>query len=182
MQLRNTYFILRHGESRSNKERFVSSWPEKKYNPLTLKGRKQVKQVIKKLKNIDLIFSSDLLRTKQTAEIIAKELDLKINFDKRLREIDTGDLNSKSAKEWYEYFGNKDRARKRPVNGENRKDVMNRINNFLKSINKKYKNKRILIIGHGDILISFHGIAKSLSVKKTFNLFNEFKNAELRKL
>jgi bisphosphoglycerate-dependent phosphoglycerate mutase len=46
MKLRNNYFILRHGEARSNKEQFVSSWPEKAHNPLTEKGIEQVKKIV----------------------------------------------------------------------------------------------------------------------------------------
>ena len=42
--MNNTYFILRHGKARSNKEQFVSSWPEKVHNPLTQKGRQQIKK------------------------------------------------------------------------------------------------------------------------------------------
>ncbi len=85
MKLLNNYFILRHGEARSNRDGFLSSWPEKKHNPVTEKGKKQIQKVIPKLKKekIDLIFSSDLLRTKQTAQMVAKELGLKINFNTR---------------------------------------------------------------------------------------------------
>jgi len=179
----NQYFILRHGQARSNKYDFVSSWPEKGYNPLTRDGKKQVKQVIKKLKreNIDLIFSSDVLRAKSTAEIIGKSLNLKINFDKRLREINTGDLNGSSIEKWYGYFGNSNRFEKRPPNGENLTDVFNRAKGFLDDIDNKYKEKNILIVSHGDLLVSFQGISKNLFAEKSF-LIKGQKTGELRKL
>ena len=65
MKLNNTYFLLRHGEAHSNRDDFVSSWPEKIYNPITSEGKKQIQKIIPALKKekIELIFSSDLLRT-----------------------------------------------------------------------------------------------------------------------
>ena len=180
----NNYFILRHGEARSNKEKFVSSWPEKRKNPLTEKGRKQVKQIITKIKkeNVDLIFSSDLLRTKQTAEIVAKELGLKINFDKRLREHDTGELNGKSMEEWYKYRVI-DSFNKKAPNGESFSDIKKRVDDFLSDIEKKYKDKDILIIAHGNVLIVFQAAIKNLSGQEMLDDKKalELKNAELRK-
>ena len=82
---------------------------EKFINSITKKGQGQVKGSLKKLKNkqVDFIFSSDLLRTKQTAKIVAKTLNsmsefdkssttfkrLKVVLDKRLREISFGSFN-----------------------------------------------------------------------------------------
>ena len=82
----NQYFILRHGQSIKNKKRISAGWPEVFYSPLIKKGERRIKEVAKKLKKkkINLIFSSDLLRAKQTALIVGKELKLKRRFDKRL--------------------------------------------------------------------------------------------------
>ncbi|MBX4200650.1 histidine phosphatase family protein, partial [Candidatus Parcubacteria bacterium] len=89
MKLNNTYYLLRHGQAISNVENIVSSWPELFENPLTEKGRGQVEEAAKKLqgKQIDIIISSDILRTKETAQIVAKTLGLPIEFDPRLREV-----------------------------------------------------------------------------------------------
>jgi len=187
MKLLNNYFILRHGESISNKENFVGSWPEKRYDPLTKKGEKQIHNIAKKLKKekIDLIFSSDLLRTKQTSQITAQELNLKINFDKRLREINTGILNQKSIKQWKNYFSNKaEKFTKRPPKGENRQDVQKRLKSFIKDIDQKYKNKNILIVGHQAPLALFWGIIKNLSKKTLIKNWEKLKinNGELVKL
>jgi len=165
MKTNNTYFLLRHGEARSNKDDFVSSWPEKKYNPITLEGKKQIQKIIPVLKKekIDLIFSSDLLRTAQTAKMVAKNLCLKINFDKRLREISFGVLNGKKEEEWDIFFGTRlNRFVKRPLNGENYRDIRKRLVRFLREVEKKYENKNILIISHGAILFSLQVIIMGL--------------------
>jgi len=187
MKLNNTYFILRHGQSISNKCHFVSCWPERRYNPLTAEGKKQIEKLIPilKKKKIDLIFSSDLLRTKQTAEIIANSLGIKINFDKRLREMEFGVFNGKSEEKWKEFFrdGLKRFVKKLPK-GENYRDVRKRTAKFFEVINKKYKNKRILIISHGALLFSLQTIAKGLGEageKKDGKRF-KLKNGELKKL
>lgn len=184
--MNNTYFILRHGKAKSNKEQFVSSWPEKTYNPLIEKGRKQLKKIIPRLKreNIDLIFSSDLLRCRQTAKLVAKELDLKIKFDKRLREHNFGIFNGASVRKWINFMISHNRFRVRPQKGENWTDIKKRARSFLKEIEKKYRDKRILIISHGDVLLSFHWIIKTLSNKQVLKNRNKIRlNAgELRKL
>ena len=169
MKLSNNYFILRHGEAVSNKREFCSSCPEKFKNPITKKGKKQIQKIIPRSKKdkIDLIFSSSLLRCEQTAKIIATELGLKINFDKRLREINLGIFNGKSVKEWNDYFKNRaEKFTKRAPGAENRRDIKKRLMDFIKDINKKYKNKNILIVSHEDILIILQGAVKGFSEKE----------------
>lgn len=101
MELNNKYYILRHGEAMSNVKNIVSSWPEKLINPLTAKGKKQIKKAAQRLKgkHIDSIFASDLLRAKQTAEIVRQKLKIKPKFNKKLREVGFGDLNSRPTEE-----------------------------------------------------------------------------------
>jgi len=187
MKLRNTYFLLRHGEAMSNKYNFVSCWPEKTYNPLTIKGANRIKCVARHLKKekIDLIFSSDVLRTKQSAKIIAKKLGLKIKFEKKLRESKFGRFNGKSGKEWKRFL---DTIRLRPPKKshkeENYQDVRKRAEKFIKGIDQEYKNKKILIISHGAVLFSLDAILKNIDWKKerTYEKKLKFKNGELRKI
>ena len=63
----------------------------------------QAKKLIKQIKNkggVDLIFASDLLRTKHTAEIIGEALNVPVSFDKRLREYNFGEYNGRSPKDF----------------------------------------------------------------------------------
>lgn len=187
MKLNNTYFLLRHGEAKSNTEKFVSSWPEKVHNPLTEKGRKRIEEISGKIKKkkIDFIFSSDLLRTKQSAEIIARKIGPKINFDKRLREIDMGIYNAKKEQSWNDFFKtNFKKFARRPKNGENYRDVKKRAAEFIKEINKKHKNKNILIISHGCVLFSLQAFVKNLTEKQEMRFKKELilKTGELREL
>ena len=77
---KNKYYILRHGETiyQTEKKKMMYPWPESEPVLLTKNGLSQIKKVAKSLKNkkIDLIYSSDASRTRQTAEIVARELEI----------------------------------------------------------------------------------------------------------
>ncbi|MBU3918422.1 class I tRNA ligase family protein, partial [Patescibacteria group bacterium] len=156
----NKYFLLRHGEAKSNVEEFFSGYPELKENPLSKKGKLQVEKSTQELKSkkIDIIISSDIQRAKKTSEIIGKELGIKPLFDQRLREVDFGDFNGKLVKEKDKLFNPhnnlaqedliKLRFEKPFPNGENWADIRLRMLGFVKDIDRKYKNKNILIVSH----------------------------------
>jgi len=182
---------MRHGEALLNIKGIVCCWPEKIRCPLTRQGRRQVKIQAKKLKrkqschSIDLIFSSDLLRTQQTAEIVGKELRLKPKYDKRLREFNLGIFNGKPLKEANEFFGKRIRKfRIRAPKAENYTDLKKRMYNFLKDIDKKYSGKTILIISHEAPLTMLVGVVRNLSNQGilTYRKKSKLKTGEFRKL
>jgi len=187
MKLNNTYYILRHGEAVSNVKGFVSSWPEKNINPLTEVGTNQAKAVAREImsKNIELIFSSDVLRAKQTAEIIASRLKKKIKFDKRLREIDFGIFNSKPIADFIGHFASrKKRIKEKAPQGESYEDILKRIESFLRDIEKKYSNKKILIVSHQAPLFVLEGLFLGFSLEQSIDFFTDEKllsNCELKK-
>ncbi|MEK7061644.1 MAG: histidine phosphatase family protein [Patescibacteria group bacterium] len=151
MKLNNKYYILRHGEALSNVREIASSWPETFDNPLTGLGREMVKVAAEEIskKKIDLIFASDLLRTKETAQIVSEKLNLPVNFDTRLREIDFGSFNGKLVEESENYFKDESHRIKQAMpGGENYEQLAERISNFFESIEKEYNDKTILIITH----------------------------------
>lgn len=173
MKLNNKYYILRHGEALSNARNIVSCWPEKFKNPLTLEGRKMAEDAAKKLKNkkIDLIFTSPLLRAKETAEIVNKALKIKIRIDKRLKEICFGIFNSKASAEFEECFENtEERINNGAPRGESYKDVLERMIDFLKTTERKYKKKNILIVSHQAPLFLLEGYIKDFSLSETVKI------------
>ncbi|MEX1014498.1 MAG: class I tRNA ligase family protein [Candidatus Paceibacterota bacterium] len=186
----NNFFLMRHGESTSNTTETVSSKlkTSEKFN-LTEKGIKQVKESIKELKKkkIDLIYASDFARTKQTAEIIGKELGIKVKFDKRIRENDTGIFDGRSYKEYHDFFSSfKDKLNKRPPNGENLRDVSKRVGDFILDLEKQNKDKNILIVSHeyplwiAETIMSGWGEEEAINIKKSDD--NLFSLAKLKKV
>ena len=170
MKFRNKYYIMRHGQAISNIRDVVSCWPEKFKNPLTKTGIAAIKESAKKLddKNINLIFASPLLRTKQTAEIVGKRLKIKVKLDKRLREIDFGVFNSKPVDDVWNFFnGEKERIKKNMPKGEKYPEILKRMYDFIKSTDKKYKGKNILVVSHEGTLFLLEGKLKGFSLEKT---------------
>ena len=170
----NTYFLLRHGETiyqtDFKKLTYPTSNPKLEKPPigLTKKGKEEITTLFHKIKKlkIDLIFCSDLQRAKETAEIVAKELDLEIIFDRRLRDVNLGVFHGKPKEEFFRAFPApemKERFYKKLKNGESWLDVRERVLKFVREIDKKYKGKKILIISHGDPLWLLEGIEKGSS-------------------
>jgi len=166
----NSYFLFRHGHSLRQVKNVTNCWPERHPFPLTKKGIKEVKNSAQKIKKykIDLIFSSDLLRTKQTAEIISKETGAKIIFDKRLREYNVGIFNGKNPKLIWNYLiQSKNIILTKPKGGESLLDIRKRLISFIKEVNKKYQDKKIVIVSHEFPLTILESILKGWSLEKT---------------
>ncbi|MBI5401693.1 class I tRNA ligase family protein, partial [Candidatus Wolfebacteria bacterium] len=188
----NKYFVLRHGESENNVKNIVNSNIKHNHFHLTEKGRKQVLVAAKKHKNkkIDIIFSSDFERTKETAEIFADEIGLsksKIIYDKRLREVNTGIFDGRNPQDYHDYFTSfEEKFYKAPPEGENLNELKNRMADFLYNIDAKYKNKNILIISHEYPIWQMTAAAQGANVKKTLAFKNSrkdfIKTAEVREL
>lgn len=197
MKLKNRYFISRHSESLKNVKGFQSSWPEKIRVPLTERGKKQAMEVARKIraKKADLIFCSDLLRTKQTAEIVGREIGLKPVPDKRLREVGLGIFNGKPSSQFVSFWNQGKRTSplehygrrfKLPLpGGETYKEVELRLTSFMKEMEKKYRGKNILVVSHKRSLTLLEKVVKSYSLKKFVKIIlgkKEIKIDELRKL
>lgn len=166
----NKLFLIRHAEAENNVSEILSSWPEKAEYHLTEKGKEQAKKMAEFLKkeNIDLIFSSPVTRTKETAEIIAKKLDIEVIFNERLREIGYGDLEGKAYRDFERQYPRESRIEKTEHGIETGNQIKERLENFLEEINKKYKNKNIVVVSHGDPIQIFYGITQNLSLINSF--------------
>jgi broad specificity phosphatase PhoE len=171
-ELKNEYFILRHGQTTHQTERshIVYYWPEDKPPAsLTKEGQEQIKKRAEYLKdkNIDLIFTSDVLRTRETAEIIAKELGLEVKHDTRLRDINWGIYQGKPMKEaWSFYKRMEEKFTEPPPEGESWEQARERMIDFLKEVDGNYEGKNILIVSHGDPLWLLEGWVRDLSNKE----------------
>lgn len=149
----NTYFVMRHGESEHNLKSIATKDDSTFSSSLTENGRAQATAGAANLKDagITKIFASPLMRTCETATIVADVLDFPatdIHTDDRLREFDFGDFNGKALKEFVIYrdtCGYTDRI----PGGESYQDVKNRFGSFMYELEQKYSNENILIVTHG---------------------------------
>jgi broad specificity phosphatase PhoE len=188
MKLRNKYYIMRHGQAKSNVLRLCSNWPEQFNNPLTTIGKKAIKASAESLKNknINLIFNSPLKRTKMSAEITGKILKITPRPDKRLMEIDFGDYNNHHLEGmWSAFKQEEERIHKGADGGETYTEVLNRMMDFLRETDEKYAGKNILVISHEGPLFLLQGKVMGLTIKETIEKFPPEKRihkAEIRQL
>ncbi|MCX6756651.1 MAG: class I tRNA ligase family protein [Candidatus Nomurabacteria bacterium] len=185
---KNTYYVMRHGESFSNINNVIDVGSDKN-NHLTEKGVNQVegqRDFIKDL-NIDLIFSSPVLRAKETAEIVKGEKE--IIFEDRLRESSDGVYDGKDVSTLEREVG-KDYLNfdYKIEGGESHQEIMNRVMNLIMDCEKNYTNKNILFVTHGGPARMMFAGAEIITEEqvingdqvKSGNLYLD--NAEIRKV
>lgn len=94
------FVFLRHGESIGNVE---SRWQGQADYPLTEKGRAQVRSLAERWKSegvqFDLAVTSTLIRARETAEIVASALDVKVEYDPIWMERHVGEMAGLTAEE-----------------------------------------------------------------------------------
>ncbi|MDD3032713.1 MAG: histidine phosphatase family protein [Candidatus Pacebacteria bacterium] len=187
--LNNTYYLLRHGRNihQTELKEICYGWPDdKKPCELDEVGIKEVTASGIKLKdkNIDLIYSSDILRTKQTAEIVASIIGIeKIIYNVKLRDLNWGVFAGGPKKTALDFYQNRSRMEDRPENGESWGDLQKRVSEFLKEVDGKNKNKNILLISHGDAILLLEAWLHDWSLEEILEKRKEMiKTGELRKL
>ncbi|NGP43824.1 histidine phosphatase family protein [Bacillaceae bacterium SIJ1] len=142
--------FVRHGNTDWNVKKRAQGHSS---NPLNRTGFQQADAVAKRLANEhwDVLVSSDLLRAKQTAEIIASYINLPILYDQRLRERDRGDIEGTIEEERIERWG-KD-WRRLGLWQESYAALQVRGREFVEDIESRFQGKSILVVTHGRLLI-----------------------------
>jgi len=152
-----TIYFLRHGYAESNHEHVNRCVKEKDDVHLMPEGKKQIKQAAKKLKGkIDIIITSDFLRTQETAQIVADTTTCEVIVDTRLRELLYPTFGGKSNEPIFKDFPyHWMRWQQAPERGETLASVSRRMTEAVIDRLQQYKDKRILIVSHGDPIWAF---------------------------
>ena len=186
----NQYWFMRHGESENNLLDTISCSLDSVHG-LTEKGKEQAKESALKLKEekIDIIISSPLKRTKETAVIVSEILGKKeedIIFDERLREMMLLSRDGQSWSEYHKEFPNNEENFCHHEEGDESFYLLKkRVMDFLDEIENKYKDKKILFVTHGGLAWLAGVGSLGLNVKEIVDQIktNEFfKNGEFRKV
>jgi len=149
-----TLYLVRHGLSTWNEQNRIQG----NHNPRLAKtGKMQARRLARQLKqeNISLIYSSHLLRCKETAQIIQKTLKVPLYYDKELREINLGDWEGKTPQQVNRFFKN---GYQKWVETPSRVRIPGAepVGTFRKRVLKTFQKFFQLPI-HGNVLIVSHG-------------------------
>lgn len=194
----NTYFVMRHGGTEGNKKEIIS-YKDEASDALTQEGKEQVAKAAQELKDvsIDLIIASPFARTRETAEIVAREIGLHakdIVFDPRIKEINPGEYDGRL---WADYHENMSRPggdwfERQIPGGESLAEAGKRVAEALYDIEQTYKGKKILLVTHGGpawLMYVATGLYRpeNRDYKKAdthvfVKEFKRFNNAEVREL
>jgi glycerol-3-phosphate cytidylyltransferase len=145
--MNNEYVFVRHGQTYLNKNGIMHG----QYDiPLNYTGVEQAKKVSTELavEHFDLCFCSPLKRAKSTAfSILTRHKNTSIEFDDRLMELSKGLLEGKHLNS-EKLLKDEDQKFLRKFKIESKKEFFSRVKSFIDDIEKKHKNKRILIVAH----------------------------------
>lgn len=146
-------YLIRHGQSAGNAEgRFGGHGP----TPLSDLGREQAEKTARVLakEGIQVIYSSDLDRAVQTAEPLAKLLDIPIHKSEAFRERNVGVLQGLTFDESKEQFPHDYYALiNRNVHhviteGESYRHLLRRITGEVRNILRSHQGQKIAIFSH----------------------------------
>ncbi|MCH4170110.1 MAG: histidine phosphatase family protein [Lactobacillus sp.] len=159
------FYIVRHGKTDANLaglKQGVINTPNTYLNDL---GKAQADKLHRgfDLRGFTQIYSSPLVRTKQTTEILNQTAHLPVTFDPRLLEISYGDwdgqVNAELQQRYPEYFDHTvNDVRPEYVtiaHGESFEQVEARVRTFTKDVAKAQPTGKILIVTHGFTVRSF---------------------------
>lgn len=184
--------LIRHGESERNligKNKEII-FDEEEYNSihsskfrLTEEGRKQsiitgeyIKENISN--NFDKYYTSDYIRTKETAALLNLENAL-WESDFLIRERDNGVLSGLSDIQKEILYPNEILRKKQnlfyfaPIGGESISNVCLRVELFLSLLSRNASNMRVIVVTHGHVLRSFRIRLEKMNHNEIEELYKE---------
>ncbi|CQR53344.1 histidine phosphatase family protein [Paenibacillus riograndensis] len=147
-----TIGLIRHGSTAWNKEGRIQGHTD---NPLDEEGLQQAAAIAERLsgEQWDYIYSSDLLRAVQTAEVISKRLGIPIAGQvPGVREMNGGLIEGTTEDERVQRWGSGWKSMDMGL--ESDESGQQRGSRAIEEIAARHPGKRILIVSHGAILRS----------------------------
>ena len=138
-----TILLARHGETDWNNEGRWQGWADP---PLNEAGREQARALAEQLRStpFDAVYSSDLRRAHETAEIVAAPHEVPVITDRGLREIDIGSWSGLTRAEIDARFPDGSRP-----DGETREQHLARVLATVERIARAHAGARLLVVSHG---------------------------------
>jgi alpha-ribazole phosphatase len=151
----NIYFI-RHGETEENAKKTYYGGLDA---GLSQKGINQCINARKYILNIEFqkVYISESCRTRQSAEILLKDVSEEFIIDKRLNELSFGDFEGKTYEEIIRLYPEEEKQWRQnwkefcPPGGESYREFYERVKDFMVSL-EALNEENILVITHGGVI------------------------------
>ncbi len=163
-----TIITIQHTQSIHHTNGMVGSWTDWELSPL---GHAQAEKIGEKLKaelagRDFVMYSSDLLRAKQTAAHVGKHLGIEPIVKKELRERNLGKCCGKSVQWLRENLECQEKTVDDRLfsDAESRRDEWNRLKPFFEEIMAN-DEENIILVSHGDLLSVFNAMFLGLDVE-----------------
>ena len=163
----STILLARHGESDWNRSKRWQGFTDR---PLTEVGREQARALALRLEDteLDAIYSSDLQRARETAEIVAAAKGLSVQSTPDLREVDVGSWSGLSRADaearfpegyarWLDGGEGWD-------DGETYREMSERVVAAILRIAEANASGRVLVVAHGGSIRAVHAAALGVDV------------------
>ncbi|MFL5952935.1 MAG: histidine phosphatase family protein [Gaiellaceae bacterium] len=146
-----TILLARHGETDWNRDGIWQGWADP---PLNEAGRAQARELAEQLRHVafDAVYSSDLRRAHETAELVAAPHRVPVIAEPGLREIDIGSWSGLTRAEIEARFPDGERP-----DGETREQHAARVLAAVERIARDNPGGRILLVTHGGTMRALHG-------------------------
>jgi broad specificity phosphatase PhoE len=147
----NHIILARHGQTVSNRDRFIMGQAD---SPLTEHGLLVAAQVALRVKRhgVDAVYSSPLGRAVASANVYTQDLGIPIVLTDAMAELSFGVWEGKSQAEVRPTGG---RLRMswddRPPGGESYRDAEPRVQSFLPELRERARTDRVLVVGHAGV-------------------------------
>jgi len=154
-----TIYLMRHGQSQANIEGVFANGNDG--FPLTDEGRMQAKLAARhlKLRNIRKIYTSPILRARETSHIVSSNLGIEPQLLDEIREFHVGELEGQLIegeaegaflgliRSWID-----GRIDERIPNGESHREVIDRFRKAMNTVVSECPEGEVLMVSHGGFL------------------------------
>jgi broad specificity phosphatase PhoE len=162
-----TLLLARHGESDWNR---AKRWQGFADRPLTDRGRQQADELADRLDSIELdaVYSSDLRRARDTAEVVARRKGLVVSTTPDLREVDVGSWSGLTRAEaearFPEAYARWLQGGEGWEDGETYEQLGARVISAMQRIALSHDGGRVLVVAHGGTIRAIHAAALGVDV------------------
>ena len=162
-----TIYLVRHAEAEGNLYRRIHGW----YDSLvTDNGFRQIAALAHRFERVavDAVYSSDLYRTRTTAEAIYKPKGLPLYTDRGLREVSLGvwedrtwgDVARHDGERMQQFYATS--GRWKVEGGESFAQVQRRMKETVLAIASRHPGQTVALVSHGTAIRCLQGVARGM--------------------